>query len=86
MSNTEGYNNFNNEQDLLYYMEQENLQSHNTSVENINEFKVNGQIQNKNKNENISNTDREEKLSIELKNIQMLILQRSLYILKKNLK
>ena len=83
MSNNEGYNNFNNDRDLLYYMEQENLQSHNTSVENINEFKINGQIQNKNKNEKIPNTEREEKLNIELKNIQMLILQRSLYILKK---
>ena len=79
MSKYEGQNNFNNDQDLLNYIEQENLQSGNTSVENINEYNIKGQISNKNKNTNNSNINQEEKLSIELKNVQMLIFK-DLYI------
>ena len=83
MSNYEAENNINNSQDLMNYIDQENIQSNNTSVERSNELKINNQNVNKNKNGNPPNINQEEILSMELKNVQMLILQRSLYILKK---
>ena len=83
MSNYEDQNAFNNNPDLMNYIEQENMQNNNTSVEHINEFNIKSQNPNKNKKENNQNINTEEKLNIELTNIQMLILQRSLYILKR---
>ena len=63
--------------------------SHNSSVDQINNFTenipLNGNLNkvNKNKYQNNTDTNKDEKLEIEFKNVQMLILQRSLYILKK---
>ena len=83
MSNYEKQNNNNNNQNLLNYFDQENLQNNNTSVEHINALNIISQNINKNKYQNNQIKNKEEVLDMELKNIQMLILQRSLYILKK---
>ena len=89
MSNNYQKNMINNESELLNYLGAENIVSNNSSIEQINHLKENYQInsnsninykyQNKNNNQN-----KGEILDIEYKNVQMLILQRSLYILKNN--
>ena len=84
MSDYNEQNNFNNEQELLNYKDTENIITNNnafnyrendpltTTAQNINENYKNNNIQNEN-----------EALDMGLNNVQMLILHRSLYILKK---
>ena len=76
MSNNYERNNINNEPELLNYFD-----SNNTSIEQINNINENNINKKNYQNNNAKN--KEELLDMELKNIQMLILQRSLYILKK---
>ena len=89
MSNNYNKNNINKEPELLNYLETENLMSNNSSIDQINNYNENNPLNNnlnnvnKNKYQNNSNQNKEEKLEMEFKNVQMLILQRSLYILKK---
>ena len=66
-------NNTNNDSSILNYLNQENSNMNINSNENI---LISQTSQNK-------NTEKEKLVDIELKNIHMLILQRSLYILKK---
>ena len=77
--------NLNNEQELLNYLDTENVVNNNISLEQINNSNENIQSQkNSNKtNKNTYSQNKEEILDMELKNIQMLILHRSLFILKK---
>ena len=82
MSNNNEQNNINNEQDqeLLNYLDTENIiPNNNLSIELVN----NPYTQNLNKLQSNSIKKKEDILDMELTNIQMLILQRSLYILKK---
>ena len=89
MSNNYNKNNINKEPELLNYLETENFMSNNSSIDQMNNYNENNPLNdnlnnvNKNKYQNNSNQNKEEKLEMEFKNVQMLILQRSLYILKK---
>ena len=80
MSNNNEQNNISNEPELMNYLDTENIiPNNNISVEMSN----NSFTQNKNIYQNNNIKKKEDILDIELTNIQMLILQRSLYILKK---
>ena len=68
-------NNTNYDSSILNYLNQENSNMNINSNENI---LISQTSQNK-------NTEKEKLVDIELKNIHMLILQRSLYILKKKI-
>ena len=89
MSNNFNKNIINSDQEFINYLNTENIMSNNSSVDQINNFNqnnpLNGNLNNVNKKKYQNNVDpnKEEKLEIEFKNVQMLILQRSLYILKK---
>ena len=78
-------NNLNDNIELLNYLDRENATGNNISQEKINNFNENNQFSsnlNKIQKQDISSKNKEEILDMELKNIQMLILHRSLYILK----
>ena len=78
-------NNLNDNTELLNYLDRENATVNNISQEKINNFNENNQFSsnlNKIQKQDISSKNKEEILDMELKNIQMLILHRSLYILK----
>ena len=80
MSNNNEQNNISNEPELMNYLDTENIiPNNNISVEMSN----NSFTQNLNKYQNNNIKKKEDILDIELSNVQMLILQRSLYILKK---
>ena len=78
-------NNLNDNIELLNYLDRENATVNNISQEKINNSNENNQFSsnlNKIQKQDISSKNKEEILDMELKNIQMLILHRSLYILK----
>ena len=78
-------NNLNDNTELLNYLDRENITVNNISLEKINNSNKNNQFSsnlNKIQKQDISSKNKEEILHMELKNIQMLILHRSLYILK----
>ena len=78
-------NNLNDNTELLNYLDRENVTVNNISLEKINNSNENNQFSsnlNKIQKQDISSKNKEEILDMELKNIQMLILHRSLYILK----
>ena len=86
MSNNYDNSNLKNEKEILNYLDLEKNISNINSSEQINNIKENYDFNFNSQNINNQNNkiqNQEELLDMELKNIQMLILQRSLYILKK---
>ena len=85
MSYKNGENNINNEEELLNYINSQKIINNNSSNNKVNQANDNTLFNagSKNLNQNYPSQDKDEILDMELKNIQMLILQRSLYILKK---
>ena len=86
MSNYDDQNNFNNDPELLNYKDTENIITNNNSYNYKENDPLTDNAQNINENypqnnNNIQN--KEEALDMGLSNVQMLILHRSLYILKK---
>ena len=86
MSNYDDQNNFNNDPELLNYKDIENMITNNNSYNYKENDPLTDNAQNINENypqnnNNIQN--KEEALDMGLSNVQMLILHRSLYILKK---
>jgi len=86
MSNYDDQNNFNNDPELLNYKDTENIITNNNSYNYKENEPLTDNAQNINENypqnnNNIQN--KEEALDMGLSNVQMLILHRSLYILKK---
>ena len=89
MSNNYDNSNLKNEKEILNYLDLEKNISNINSSEQINNIKENYDFNFNSQNINNQNNkiqNQEELLDMELKNIQMLILQRSLYILKKKFK
>ena len=85
MSYKNGENNINSEEELLNYINSQKIINNNSSNNKVNQANDNTlfNADSKNLNQNYPSRDKDEILDMELKNIQMLILQRSLYILKK---
>ena len=85
MSYKNGENNINSEEELLNYINSQKIINNNNSNNKVNQANDNTlfNADSKNLNQNYPSRDKDEILDMELKNIQMLILQRSLYILKK---
>ena len=85
MSTYDEQNNFSHDPELLNYKDTENIITNNNSFNYKENDPLTGNAQNINEsnpqNNNIQNKD--EALDMELSNVQMLILHRSLYILKK---